>query len=364
LNAKLIAVAFLACLVLVVATNPAPGGIYDVSAVRPHNEVSMFPAPRDCSPITTWRPIGSAPLSDRQAAARVCAKPENRPDNADENRYVASAREIAEFRSTPHFSPLVKYVTGDYKGTTDEILQWAAHKWGIPEDTVRAVAVTESWWRMSEVGDRVDGVDASRYPPQARIDLDSVHTSMGIMQVKWKHHDAPHPGTEPLRWKSTAFNADYWGSMIRYYFEGRCDWCAPGYSAGQEWNSIGAWYNPTPWGGSAQLDYINRVKGHLANRTWEWWGCSFYGQSASQACGLRARSGTFCVAPSRHRAGRVPRARRRPGRTAAQSRRRLSRSTPPIAQRRSSRGYCDFKRRHVRAALGFDPVEHQGGNRQ
>jgi autotransporter family porin len=35
-------------------------------------------------------------------------------------------------------------VTGNFTGTTDEIIQWAAHKWGIDEDVVRSVATAES----------------------------------------------------------------------------------------------------------------------------------------------------------------------------------------------------------------------------
>ncbi len=70
-----------------------------------------------------------------------------------------------------------------------------------------------------------------------------MYQSLGIMQVKWTP-EGLHPGTEPLRWKSTAFNADYWGSVVRYYYDGLCYWCSPDYTPGQEWASIGAWYSP------------------------------------------------------------------------------------------------------------------------
>ena len=45
------------------------------------------------------------------------------------------------------------HVTGRYRGTTDEILQWAARKWGFDPDLFRAVATVESYWNMSVVGD-------------------------------------------------------------------------------------------------------------------------------------------------------------------------------------------------------------------
>jgi len=75
-----------------------------------------------------------------------------------------------------------------------------------------------------------------------------------------------HWGTEPLRWKSTAFNVDYWGAQVRYYYDGRCSWCGTGYAAGQSWNSIGAWFAPTPWGSSTT--YIQHVQDKLAARAW------------------------------------------------------------------------------------------------
>jgi hypothetical protein len=160
-------------------------------------------------------------------------------------------------------------VSGGFTGTTDEILQWGAEKWGIPEDVVRAVAVTESYWRQDGMGDRRDGVNASLYPAQSRIDSDSVYESLGITQIKWRPDGSLHPGTEPLRWKTTAFNVDYWGASIRYYYDGLCSWCSAGYGPGQAWESVGAWYSPNPWQNAGMLNYITTVKGHLANRTWE-----------------------------------------------------------------------------------------------
>ena len=37
-----------------------------------------------------------------------------------------------------------RHVTGNYAGTTDEIIQWAALKWGFAPDVLRAVAVIEA----------------------------------------------------------------------------------------------------------------------------------------------------------------------------------------------------------------------------
>jgi len=198
---------------------------------------------------------------------------EHRPGNRDENAYRPSAAELEAFRhgqrdaygrDAVEYNPLAARVTGGFTGSTDEILQWAAHKWGIPENVVRAVATTESRWRMSQLGDRQAVRDPSRYPARSRVPGTSdVYQSLGVMQVRWTP-EGLHPGTEPLRWKSTAFNVDYWAAVVRYYFDGRCDWCGAGYGPGQAWASIGAWWSPSPWNASA--GYLRRVRTQLALR--------------------------------------------------------------------------------------------------
>ena len=41
---------------------------------------------------------------------------------------------------------LLPRVDGQFAGTTDEILQWAACKWGLPDNLLRSIAVRESTW--------------------------------------------------------------------------------------------------------------------------------------------------------------------------------------------------------------------------
>jgi hypothetical protein len=213
---------------------------------------------------------GLPPLSDAEASALVNPAAETRPDNATANAYVPTQAELDAVHSQAASSnPLLKYVTGGFTGTTDEILQWGARKWGIPPDVVRAVAVRQSNWRQLKMGDPRDGVDASQYPERSRIDSDSVYESLGIMQIKWRPDESLNPGSEPLRWKSTAFNVDYWGATVRYYLDGYCDWCGPGYAPGQAWLSIGAHFSPNPWRNDGMLDYISRVQEIRAEQPWE-----------------------------------------------------------------------------------------------
>jgi autotransporter family porin len=238
------------------------------------------PPPPSTGAITTWRPVGSAPLSDADAAARVSLSAETRPANGAANAYRPTAAELDLFRNGQRdsynrtqlmYNRLAAYVTGNYSGTTDQILQWVAQKWGIPEDIVRAVAANESWWNMSQLGDLQTVTDPASYPAFSRVGTtNDVYQSLGIMQIKWTPQGR-HQGTEPLRWKSTAFNADYWGSVVRYYYDGLCDWCGTtattGYSAGQDWNSIGAWYNPSPWS-TGSTTYQTNVKSRQSQRVW------------------------------------------------------------------------------------------------
>jgi hypothetical protein len=205
---------------------------------------------------------------------------EPRSDNTDENAYRPTPAELAATMGTERnrfgqliseWNPRAKFVTGNFSGTTDEILQWAAHKWGVPEDWARAQAVTESDWHMSQLGDRLNVADTTPYPVFSRIrGTSDLWESLGIMQIRWNHPDPARNsagiGAEPLRWKSTAFNADYTYAQIRYYFDGLCDWCGAGYSAGQQWPSIGAWFNPSPWNSAGT--YISHVQAHLASRDW------------------------------------------------------------------------------------------------
>src|SRR4051794_23397044 len=66
--------------------------------------------------------------SDAECASRGGPAPEVRPMNSTYN----AAKGSGPPASPP--APLYRRVTGDFAGTTDEIIQWAACKWGIDED--------------------------------------------------------------------------------------------------------------------------------------------------------------------------------------------------------------------------------------
>ncbi len=259
----------------------------NVNASNHYVEVEVYetPAQPACtSDRTTWTAVGSTPLTDAAAAALVCRKPETRPENATQNNYVPTDAELEFYRNGEtdaygrtalKYNPKVINVTGRHGLTnpsTDDLIQWASHKWGIPTDWVRAQMVTETSWRMSGMGDRKTVIDPLRYPAHTRIaGTSDVYQSLGISQIKWNHPDSNNSGvgSEPLRWKSTAFNLDFYGAMLRYYYDGQCYWCTTGYAAGQQWESVGAWYNPSPWNGTTAQSYVTTVQKHLTERTWE-----------------------------------------------------------------------------------------------
>jgi hypothetical protein len=235
----------------------------------------------ELNPQTTWVAPGTTPLSDSAAAALVTHEPETRPGNVTANDYVPTSAQLQAFYSAVKPSgvtvvqnnPSDAYVTGRpglSNPSTDDLIQWAAHKWGIPEDWLRAEMVLESGWNQSGLGDltTVSSGWYSLYPPQAQASSSQVYQSMGISQIRWAPDGSDSTGTEPLRWESTAFALDYLAATIRWYYDGDCSWCGSGYSAGQQWNSVGAWYEPYPWNNSGQQWYAQQVQSALANRTW------------------------------------------------------------------------------------------------
>jgi hypothetical protein len=262
---------------------------------------------RERHPQTTWaacnrnahnhKPSTFHPLSDRAAAALVTPQVETRPDNdraytlgrtryRAPNYYVPSRAQVRRFRrartsagqTNVQFNPYYAYVDGDdglHRPTTDELIQWGAHKWGIPEDWLRAEYVHESYWNQFMLGDDtpVSGRAYRRYPSQSRVaGSNGVYQSLGITQVRWTPDGSLHPGTEPLRWLSTAFNIDYQAATLRFYYDNpqqsRSAWNDGSYRPCQAWSSVGAWFSPYPWGNSGQATYAGAVRQILAQRDW------------------------------------------------------------------------------------------------
>jgi hypothetical protein len=174
---------------------------------------------------------------------------EPRPENRRANHTTPGPVELREWRRRSDMA-YAGHVDGRFRGTTDEIIRWAAIKWGLPRNVLRAVAVVESWWRQAAVGDAGD--------------------SFGLFQVRRPYHCWDECW---IARRSTAFNADYYGAIIRAYYDGRMGWLntvehGQPYRPGDLWGSVGAWFAGRWWTAPAQT-YVERVKRGVRERSWK-----------------------------------------------------------------------------------------------
>ena len=105
------------------------------------------PPPTGGSQTFPTLPPGSALPSDQQCRSRIRPAAENRTINTTANHTVGHAT------APDPGNAFTGRVTGNMTGSTDEIIQWVACKWGIAEDIVRAQVAKESWWHQDNLGD-------------------------------------------------------------------------------------------------------------------------------------------------------------------------------------------------------------------
>lgn len=211
-------------------------------------------------------PPGSVMRSDAQCASWVRRSVwEPRPQNYTANHTVPGSFYLPGFTPSDggvdsRSRAYADRVTGNFVGTTDEVIQWAACKWGFDEDIARAVAVKESNWIQAAGGDLT-------YDPslcQAGYTVPCPQ-SFGLMQVK----ATTNKGTYPSSLSSTAFNVDYVLMQRRICYEGWVDWLRQWYpyTGGDEWGCVGFHYSGA-WKDAGANAYVTSVQGYLANRTW------------------------------------------------------------------------------------------------
>jgi hypothetical protein len=221
-------------------------------------------------------PPGAKLPSESECAARVRRYAwEPRPDNAATNHRVPTAQQISQLEHwgpaigvDPKADTLRRQITGNFTGTTDEIIQWVACKWGIDEDIVRAEVFAESNWHQNELGDWT--TDQSFCPP-GTWDGSGCYQSYGVLEVKYIYNKTAWPMSRD----DTAFNAEYTYGIIRTCFEGWTTYLSEGtpvagyprYHAGDIWGCLGRWYSGW-WYTPGAINYINSVKSHLANKDW------------------------------------------------------------------------------------------------
>jgi hypothetical protein len=280
-------------------------------ACRPAETTSAAPSAAgyfSLQPVGSW----SSLPGDAQCASEVHRSSwEPRPLNGRANHVVPNPAIVrAQFAAAPRgtggaYSPhwdgwLLPRVDGNYVGPTDEIIQWAACKWGVPDNILRAQAVRESTWFQYltyrsgrcyvdySCGDIVPSSSSASkvycmflagygYAYQTQFGPGRCPETFGIIGVmsweapSWGRMPNNQNGTFPFNRDSTAFALDYEASQLRGCYEGWEPWLdgtgSGSYSAGDIWGCVGAWYSGD-WHSAAANGYISRVKNEIANLTW------------------------------------------------------------------------------------------------
>lgn len=245
--------------------------------------------------FSTLPPHASLP-TEQQCASYIQATPETNSGNAVGNTTTPSAAELSSFAAQPFwftYGPTSSYssytnnVDGNYTGSTDMILRWAACKWGIDENVVRAEAWVESGWTQSSP------TYSTLWPPgwgdfQSSYSqcvtpawngwvsaIGGCYQSCGILMTKVADFNV-----WPEACAGTAFNADFRMAMARACMDGNGEsWYSsetpsagyPYYPNGTTdqllWGCMGAWYSGS-WYDSGALWYISAVQSTLASKPW------------------------------------------------------------------------------------------------
>jgi autotransporter family porin len=217
--------------------------------------------------FSTLPPGSSLPTGDQCASMVRLSSFEPRPNNYTANHTVPS--DLSGIRGAAGaLWSFIDRVDGNFTGTTDEILQWGACKWGFDEDLVRAVAVEETHWRQPAAGDFT--YNTSLCPSGAVYSGGGCYQTYGIMQIK-----APYSvGTFPNSTQSTAFAVDYKLAYQRACYEGQVSYLSErssdypsGSSYDMLWGCVDQWLTGGWWSGSDDT-YISDIKGFMSNKPW------------------------------------------------------------------------------------------------
>jgi hypothetical protein len=258
-------------------------------SVAPPGSPSELPSGRRCERMvvrSTWEP---------------------RPDNVRANHHMPDRWAVrASFASRPRAGLgtydrrwdtwLLPRVNGQFTGTTDEIIQWAACKWGLSDNILRAVLVRESTWYQHQVypsGRCVPSWGCGDFfttePYRARVAYcrelarfgrdyqedygagrcPKTFSIAGVMAWSSPAWGFTWPGNQngtfPFARDSTAFAVDYLGGELRGCYEGWKLWLHD--HPGDIWGCVGAWYSGD-WRSAAAVYYIDAVRRSLRSRTW------------------------------------------------------------------------------------------------
>jgi autotransporter family porin len=219
-------------------------------------------APAATRGVYSLLPLGAQLPSEEQCAAEVRAtpSPETRPLNAPYNN--------TPWQAHPTFFPRA---TGNFTGTTDDIIRWAACKWGYDENLLRAQVAREAWGKMDGLGDWTS--DPILCLPGHGIGVDGrpgqCPQVVGLMQVKAYYFADGIEGSI----RSTAYNLDIGLATWRFCFDGNDSWLnnfdrGREYTAGDMWGCVGRWFSGR-WYTTEAIWYMDELQSYMDQRIWE-----------------------------------------------------------------------------------------------
>ena len=304
---------FLAGLLLLIAViSLLAAGTRDSTGVSDQTERSTAATSPDPDGYFATKPAGSwDDLPSEAACARRVHRSswEPRPSNAEANRTQPDLFDVqrsltsrlrGDGRSYGFLFNLwlLPRVSGQHTGTTDENIQWAACKWGISDNLLRAMAAAESTWfhglrepdgscvEKRGCGDMVEqATTASRQfcEELSRFGYDyardyregvcpKTFSIIGVMawqDPSWGRMPDNQNGTFPFSRDSTAFALDYAAAQLRGCMEGWVTWLSErdGFRRGDIWGCVGFWYGGD-WNTPATREYAARVKSLMDDRFW------------------------------------------------------------------------------------------------
>ena len=238
-----------------VAAEDAAGNVSGRSAVVSATPASAAPplgGPNHFGTVKSGQgalPAGY-PQPDGTCASKVRSVPENRPDNITANNTMPpnTGAKVPWGTGDDSFTlwPTERaYVTGHYTGTTDEILQWGACKWGLDEDLLRADAVNESHWHQLDIGD------------QSHCGYALGEGSYGLLQVQNACNGKLILGGFPDVQNETALDVDFTAARDRACFDGAFrGWMYDGLTVQQDIQQHESYSDPVPLTGDRGQDYV------------------------------------------------------------------------------------------------------------
>ncbi len=246
------------------------------------------------TPSPTTTPVyfptlsSAAPLpTDAQCAAQLPTTAETVSGNTPFNQTLPTAAQLAAYVANNYTfdyrDDYTQYqrVDGNYTGSTDMILRWAACKYGVDENVVRAQAWIESGWQQGGAGDYrttqsacVQGNFTALWnttitePGGSTVSCPNCcYQSWSLLQTKVFYEWM----TWPEIMQSTAFAADYRFADQRACMDGAYTTYMSG--RGVTYAADVAAYESNPAGVSANKTMANPDGSQMSNQDRVLWGC-------------------------------------------------------------------------------------------